>query len=59
MSKDIAGNFMDSSIKQFVTVVIAVLVGTLLIAFINSDAFKNKVENGIASQIDGLVQDGN
>ena len=46
---------MDSSIKQFITVVIAVLVGTLLIAFINSDSFKNKIESGIATQIDSLL----
>jgi outer membrane murein-binding lipoprotein Lpp len=49
---------MDSSIKQFITVVIAVLVGTLLIAFVNSDAFKNKIETGIATQIDSLLEDG-
>ena len=46
---------MDSSIKQFVAVVIAVLVGTLLIAFVNSDNFKGKIESAISSQIESIT----
>lgn len=46
---------MDSSIKQFITVVIAVLVGTLLITFINSDSFKGKIEEAIGKQIESVT----
>jgi len=48
---------MDSSVKQFIAIVIAVLVGSMLIAFVNSDSFKGKIEQAIESQIESLISD--
>jgi len=48
---------MDSSIKQFVSVVIAVLVGTLMITFVNSSNFQGSIEDSIGTQLTSLTSD--
>lgn len=46
---------MDSSIKQFVSVVIAVLVGTLMITFVNSSSFQGSIEEAIGEQLESIT----
>ena len=46
---------MDESLKQLVAVVIAVIVGIFLIAYITNGDFKSKITDSINSQIDSLL----
>ncbi len=46
---------MDESLKQLVAIVIAVVVGVFLIAYVTTGGFKEKITESIDSQIDSLL----
>lgn len=46
---------MDESLKQLVAIVIAVIVGVFLIAYVSTGGFKEKITDTIDSQIDSLL----